>query len=113
MLLAPGGEEVWRVVSRDFADRSPEEEALALVREQGWTTTTQTRPAPGPTRPGPKATPLEALGPYFRGARFAALAMGLRHRHHAEAIAADSKAYVSEMDRFIRAVSDLQQRKDS
>jgi hypothetical protein len=111
VLLAPGGEEVWRFVSRDFADRLPEEEVLDRVRRAGWSATTQDRPALAAIEPGPKAMPLDALPAYFRGARFAALAMGLRHRQLGEAIAQDSKAYVAEMDRFIAAVGDLRQRR--
>ena len=41
---------------------------------------------------------------YFRGARYAAQAMGLRHAHYAEEIKIDSKAYVAEMDRFTDAL---------
>ena len=110
VLYAPGGAEVWRFVSRDFADRLPEEKALARVRQEGWSSTSQPRPPVGPAVPGERAMPLEALPTYFRGARFAALAMGLRHRHIDPAIAEDSKAYVAEMDRFTDAVKRLRDR---
>lgn len=53
--------------------------------------------------PGPKAMTLEALPVYFRGARSAAMAMGLRHGDLGDEIKEDSKAYVEQMDRFIEA----------
>jgi|FLYL01.1.fsa_nt_gi hypothetical protein len=107
VLLRPGGEEAWRFESRDFADRLPEADALDRVRELGLEPTTQPPPEIGPPQPGPRAMSLEALIPYFRGARFAALAMGLRHRRFSEEIAEDSKAYVEEMDRFTEAIQRL------
>jgi hypothetical protein len=107
VLIAPGGEEVWRFVSRDFADRLPEEEVLRRVRQASWPATSQVSPAIAAAEPGPKAMPLDLLPAYFRGARFAALAMGKRHRHLGESVAIDSKAYVAQMDRFIEAVGDL------
>lgn len=107
ILVAPGGEEVWRFVSRDFADRLPEEEVLELIAARGWGPATQEPPSPGTPEPGQKALELGFLVPYFRGARFAALAMGLRHGHHDEAIKEDSKAYVAELDRYFDAVKGL------
>lgn len=111
VLLAPGGSEVWRFVSRDFADRLPEEDVLARVKELGWGSVTQEAPESGIPEPGPSAMPLEALLPYFRGARFAALAMGRRHGDHARSIVDDSKGYVAEMDRFTEAVRELLDRR--
>lgn len=109
VLVAPGGEEVWRFVSRDFADRLPEDDVVEIARAQQWEPTTQDAPEPGSAEPGPRAMPVEAMLPYFRGARFAALAMGLRHGHHDVTIKDDSKAYVEEMDRFMEAVRRLRE----
>lgn len=111
VLFAPGGEEVWRFVSRDFADRMPEDEVLDRIAEEGWSATTQDAPTIGSTEPGEKAMPLEQLPSYLRGARFAALAMGLRHKHLGQEIVDDSKAYVAEMDRFIESTSALRKAK--
>lgn len=111
ILLAPGGEEVWRFVSRDFADRLPEEEVLHHARTLDLGPVEQEPPAPGEPVPGARAMPLEGLPFYLRGARFAALAMGLRHGHHDESIKEDSKAYVAEMDRYMEAVQELRKRK--
>lgn len=107
ILLTPDGEEAWRFVSRDFADRLPEDQVLSYAASIGLSPTRQDRPRPGDPDPGPKALSVEFLPGYFRGARFAALAMGLRHGHHDASIKEDSKAYVAEMDRYMEAVRDL------
>lgn len=107
ILLAPGGKEVWRFVSRDFADRLPEDEVLHEARALSLGPAEQHPPEAGHPDPGPRAMPLESLPVYLRGARFAALAMGLRHGHHDESIKEDSKAYVAEMDRYVEAVREL------
>lgn len=104
VLIGPDGEERWRFVSRDFADRLPEDEVLEQASTLGLASTTQPPPTLGALRPGPRAMPIEDLHPYFRGARFAALAMGLRHGHYDDSIKNDSKAYVAEMDRYMEAV---------
>jgi len=104
VLFDPQGNEVWRYVSRDFADRLPEDEVLEKVRELDLAPTEQEPPAPGKPEPGSGAMGVEEMIPYYRGARFAALAMGLRHGHLDQSIKDDSKAYVAEMDRFVEAV---------
>lgn len=111
VLVTPAGGEAWRFVSRDFADRYPEEEAVARVRDLGLSATTQEPPETVDARAGPRALGLDALPFYLRGARFAALAMGLRHGHHDPSIKDDSKAYVAEMDRYFGAVQELRARK--
>ncbi len=110
VLLAPGGDERWRFVSRDFADRLPEDEVLDQARALGLGAVEQEPPHPGTPEPGPRAMPLDGLPFYLRGARFAALAMGRRHGHLDESIKDDSKAYVAEMDRYIEAVQELRAR---
>lgn len=110
VLLAPGGEELWRFVSRDYADRLPTEEVVGRAEEQGWARVEQDLPTAIEPRPGPSAMPLEGLPYYLRGARFAALAMGLRHGHHDPSIKEDSKAYVALMDSYIEEVRELIER---
>ena len=105
--------EVFRFVSRDFADRSPEDQVLASIQDLQLPATTQHLPEPGEAEPGLRSLSPSNLKIYFRGARFAAQAMGLRHAHHAEEIKADSKAYVAEMDRFTEALDWLRARTDS
>ena len=112
VLVAPDRTEAWRYVSRDFADRLPEDEVVAQARSLGLPPTSQPEPETVDPRPGPKAMPLDGLPYYLRGARFAALAMGLRHRDKGEEIADDAKAYVAEMDRYIEAVQQLRASRD-
>ncbi len=107
ILVGPEGEEVWRFVSRDFADRLPEDEVLGVAGARGWAPADQDPPAAGTPEPGPKALDVGFLVPYFRGARFAALAMGLRHGHLDDSVKEDSKAYVAELDRYFDAVKHL------
>lgn len=108
VLLAPGGEERYRFESRDFADRKPEEEVLGEVQKFGFPATTQAMPEVGPAEPGPRTLGLKELKVYYRGARFAAQAMGLRHAHYADEIKTDSKSYVAEMDRYTAAIERLE-----
>jgi hypothetical protein len=109
VVITPDREEAFRFVSRDFADRLPEDDVVMAVQKLGLPPTTQGPPLLGPTEPGPRSLSLGDLRIYFRGARFAALAMGLRHGHQAEAIKADSKAYVAEMDRYTDSLEWLRQ----
>lgn len=111
VLIGPDRQEQWRFVSRDFADRLPEEDALEQARSLGLPAVTQDPPIPGNPTPGPRAMPYDQFLTYFRGARFAALAMGLRHGHLDESVKEDSKAYVAEMDRFIEAIKELEERR--
>lgn len=107
VLIDRNGEERWRFVSRDFADRLPEEAVLDQARSLDDGPTDPEDMTIGPAEPGPRAMPSEDLRSYLRGARFAALAMGLRHGHHAESIKEDSKAYVAEMDRYLEALHEM------
>jgi hypothetical protein len=111
VLIDPDGVEVWRWISRDFADRIPEDEVVEEAGSHGWPATDQPDIEIGEAEPGPRAMPFEGLGYYLRGARFAALAMGLRHGHHDESIKEDSKAYVAEMDRFFEDYTELKRQR--
>ena len=104
---APGGNEVYRFVSRDYADRLPEDELISVLFSQGLPPAAQPRPAPGTPQPGPQAMSIRSMIPYFRGGRFAALALGMRRRYLGEAFKADTKAYVAEMDRYAEAIKKL------
>lgn len=110
ILLDPDGDERFRFVSRDYADRLPEDDVLDAARDLGLGATDQPPPRPGDPEPGPRAMPREALLPYFRGARYAALALGLRHKDLSDDLKADTKAYVDQMDRFIEVMKDLRRR---
>ncbi|MFN2486793.1 MAG: hypothetical protein ABR609_09355, partial [Acidimicrobiia bacterium] len=81
---------------------------LATVQALGLRPTTQPVPEIGPAVAGPRSLSLRDLKIYYRGARFAAQVMGLRHAHRAEGIKEDSKAYVAEIDRFTAALEWLE-----
>lgn len=110
ILVDANGAEQFRFVSRDFADRLPEADVLAAAQALNLPATTQATPVTANAEASPKAMALDNLPVYLRGARFAALAMGLRHKDLGDAIKEDSKAYVEEMDRYFDAVQALRHR---
>lgn len=113
VLIGPEGSEQWRFVSRDYADRLPNDEVIERVRGLGLEATTQPPPDIGQVEAGPKAMPFEGLFHYIRGARFAAQAMGLRHKDLSDEIKRDSKAYVAEMDEMLVAITALTKRRQT
>ena len=110
VLVAPGGDEAWRFISRDYADRLPEEQVLEQAKKLGLEPTTQRAPRPGTPEPGERAYPVEMLPYYFRGARFAAQAIGMRYKDLSDELKADTKAYVDEVDRYFAEVVALRRR---
>ncbi len=100
LLLRPGGEEIYRRLSTDFADRPPEDELLSEAQALGLPPTTQELGSPGVPEPGPTATRIAELPAYFRGAKFATLAVSRRFPEVKET----SKAYGAQMDRYIEAI---------
>jgi hypothetical protein len=78
VVIGPDGDEVLRLVSRDYADRPLEDEALEVVRGLGLDSVEQPLPTPGVPEPDPTAMPFNDLRIYFRGAKFGARAMGFR-----------------------------------
>ena len=101
--VAPGGTEAFRFTARDFADRPTEDWVVDSVRAMGLPSTTQEAPVLGSIEPGPHAMPADHLFPYFRGARFAAVAMAHRHPEIAE----DAGGYIEEMDRYMASAKRL------
>ena len=97
VLVAADGSETFRRVSRDFADRPTEDEVLEQVRALNLPPTTQERPTLGSAEAGPRAMPFEQLHSYFRGARFAVVALSRRHPELGE----DASRYMAEMDRYM------------
>ena len=81
LVISPQGEEVYRVRSRDFADRVNDADALSTLEKQGYPPLDPPPPAwqsqvdPEIDRAAYKP---EFFGPYFRGNRFAAVALSLR-----------------------------------
>jgi len=100
VVIDPSGAEVWRHASLDFAERPSEDEALEAIAALGLPATSQTPPAPGRAEPGPKAMPFDSLTAYYRGAKFAAIAMGRRFPESKE----NAAGYSEQMDRYIEAV---------
>lgn len=103
VLVGPDGTELFRRISRDFADRLPEDDLMATLDQHVLPATEQLPPTLGPIEAGPKAMPMHAMPPYFRGARFAAVAFGRRHPDIHE----DTDGFVAQMDRYGDAVREL------
>lgn len=111
ILLDADGVEHFRFVSRDYADRLPEDDVVAAAQALGLGPVTQSPPAPGVAEPGPRALVFEDMAVYFRGAKFAARAMGMRHSHLGDEIKEDSIAFGATMDRYVEAAKDLYRRR--
>jgi hypothetical protein len=78
VLIGPDGNEVMRLVSRDYADRPLKDAALEALQGLGLDSVEQRHPTPGSPEPGPAAMPFRDLRTYFRGAKFGSRAMGFR-----------------------------------
>ena len=113
ILIDREGAELFRFVSRDYADRHPEDAVLELAATLGLPPVPPEPLNQGTPEPGRSAMPFEGLFYYLRGARFAALAMGLRHRHLGDSIKEDSKAYVETVDRMLEHVKAYTKRRGS
>ncbi len=113
VIVGPDGAEEWRWVSRDYADRIPEDDVVAAATSLGLGPVEAEVVTPGVPEPGPAAMGRLDLVPYFRGAKFAAIAMYQRLRAIPEAkesAKAESIAFGEEMDRYIDALKDLHRR---
>ena len=97
------GAEVWRHVSRDYADRPSEDDALEVVSAMNLDPVDQPPPAPGTPDPGPGTFKYGELRAYFRGAKFAARAMSSRFPEAKQ----ESIAYGTLMDRYIEDVTTM------
>lgn len=106
-VIAPDRTEVYRHISGDFADRPTEDEILDAIRPLDLPATTPEALLLGPAEPGPRAMPISAMEPYYRGAKFAVIAMRMRHSELSD----EAETYIAELDRFITAVRDLKVRK--
>lgn len=100
VLIDESGQEAWRWVARDYADRIDETAVIAAAGELGLPPVTAEPVPVGPAQAGSKAVDLDTLDVYFRGARFAVSALRSRH----EAISEDATAFIDQMDRYRAAL---------
>jgi hypothetical protein len=111
VVISPEGEEVFRYVGREYADRPHEDLLLEKVAELGLRRTEQAEPSVGTIEPGERAVGLDTLPHYFRGAKYAALALRRRHRDASDELRDDAKAYVQMIDRFLEALTNVEDRR--
>jgi hypothetical protein len=78
VLIDHRGEEVMRLVSRDYADRPLEDVVIDSLRNLELDPVEQPQLTPGIPEPGATAMAFGDLRTYFRGAKFGAKAMGMR-----------------------------------
>jgi hypothetical protein len=110
-IISPDAEVVYSFVGRDYADRPLEDVLLEKLVELGLEPTTQPAPRLGPIEAGEKAMPYQGLSPYFRGAKFAGLAIRSRHRDLGEDFSGDMKAYIEMIDRYLEALRGVEDRR--
>lgn len=110
LIVDPRGEVVYRTGSRDYADRTTEDSILEALAELGLGPTTQRPPETGEPEPGDKALAFDSLRPHFRGIKFATYALRRRHRDVDEDFAEDAKAYGQMADRYLEALSAVEDR---
>lgn len=111
VIIAPGGEIVFSVTGRDYADRPDEDDVLAQVEALGLDPTTQEPPEMGDAEDGPKAMPFVGLKYYFSGAKFATFAVRSRHRDLGQEFRDDLKSYGKMVERYLEALPYVAQRK--
>lgn len=111
VVVAPTGDVVFAVTGQDYADRPDEDVLLDALADLGLERTSQDPPTLGEAHPGERAMPFEGLTHYFRGAKFAVLAVRGRHRELGEDFRHDTKRYVQMLDRYIEAMGSVEGRK--
>lgn len=102
-VVSPDAEIVFAETSQDFADRASEDASVAALGALKLPSTVAEQTAVGSAEPGPRAMPVHAMEPYFRGAKFAVTAMKMRHKDCVE----DADLYIAQMDRYIELVRTL------
>ena len=111
VIIDPDGEIRFSGRGRDYADRPEEDDLLEELAELGLPPTSQDAPELGRVEPGQKAMPYEGLPHYFRGAKFAALALRKRHRALGQEFADDTKSYIQMVERYLEALHGVEERK--
>lgn len=110
-IIDPAGEVVFSRIGRDYADRPDEEELLDVLGGLGLSATTQPGPEVGTPEPGETAASYDDLVPYFRGAKFAVLALRRRYRDVSPEFADDAKRYVQMVERYADALRSVDDRR--
>jgi len=111
VILDRGGEIVFSVTGRDYADRPKEDLLLDHLGKLGLGPVTQDPPEIGEMAPGEKAMSYEGLPHYFRGAKFAVMALRGRHRELGDEFGEDTKEYVQMVERYLEALTAVEQRR--
>lgn len=111
LIVDPDGEIVFSITGRDYADRPDEDTLLEALDGLGLPATSQSPPEREESQPGEKAMPYEGLAHYFRGAKFAALALRSRYRDLSEELADDTKRYVQMVERYLEALPAVEERR--
>lgn len=105
VIVSPQGEEVFRQVGGEFSDRLSEPELIQKLEDlqRGGTleSSVQQPPPRDLVQPDPSdgAFPASAMVPYFRGVRFAAIALSMRAPEAEEQAA----AHRDQADRYLQA----------
>ncbi len=103
VVVSPDGEQVVRQVGGEFSDRISEPELVDRIRnlgrdtELGLDSVKQAPPDTQQPEPGDEAFPMDSMVPYFTGARFAAIALGVRApdaKEQADALRDQAQRYV-------------------
>lgn len=97
VVLTPAGEEAFRHVGIDYADRPDEDRVLETVRKlrlPGRPVLAGVHPHAEP-RPSERAFPREHLVPYFRGVRSGATALAGRGIEQAESVRAVAERFLA------------------
>lgn len=111
VIVDTNGEIRFSVTGRDFADRPDEDDLLDALGELGLPSTTQEKPVLGESEPGESAVSLDGLLTYYRGAKFAVLALRSRHRDLGEEFREDAKGYIQMVERYMEAMTAVEERK--
>jgi hypothetical protein len=103
VVLAPDGDETYRYVGFDFADRPDDDDVLAALDALALPPASGAiAPLPHlPPAPSPRAIKLHDLGPYLRGVRSAMRAMAGRARDEWDR--AEARRTVQMADRYLVA----------
>lgn len=111
VVVAPEGEELLREVGGEFSDRISEpqlvERLRAVAEDRDLAPVEQPTPAIEEPDPSDGAFPEDAMTPYFKGVKFAAIALGMR----APEAKQQADALRDEAERYLEAASRRTQRR--